>query len=312
MRAARIHEFGAPLVVEDVPEPHADEGEQLVRLTHAGVNPLDLRVGAGGAGRVPLPFIPGCDGVGTTDAGPVVVYGGGIGLRRPGTYAELVAAPAARLVPVPPGVAATQAAGLGMAAVTAYGLVHGRAAIENDERVLVLGASGGVGILTVQLLREARVPTWALCSTIADAEHIRSLGAGEVLVGGPESVAEARSWAPTTVVDPLGGPFTGAALQVVGTGGRIAVLGSAAGTTGALDFGLLYRKAATVFGHATLAMSGTQVRAALQHCLDALATGRLAVHVDDVVGLDDVEQAHERLRLRRATGKLVLAMADGG
>lgn len=310
MRAARIHAFGEPLVVEEVSDPEAGSGETIVELTHAGVNPLDIRVASGGGGRMPLPFIPGCDGSGRTEQGPVLVYGKGIGLSRSGTYAEAVAVPDACVILIPDGVDPAQAAGLGMAAVTAYGLVHGPAPVTSEERVLVLGASGGVGLLAVQLALRAGGRVWAQTSSADDAALLTSLGAEEVVVGGAAELHDgARALSPHLVIDPLGGPFTDVALRILEPGGRIAVLGAAAGARGEVDFGMLYRKAATLFGHATLQMSGSQVRTALETCLDGLRTGLLKVHVDDIVPLDQVEQAHERLTSRQTTGKLVLAVA---
>ena len=308
MRAARIHAFGEPLVLEDVPEPEAAPGETVVQLSHAGVNPLDIRVAAGGAGRMPLPFVPGCDGVGQTSQGPVVVYGKGIGVSRSGTYAGAVAVPDACVAPIPAGVEPADAAALGMAAVTAYGLVQGSAQVTSDDRVLVLGASGGVGLLTVQLARAAGGRVWAQTSSADDAGLLTDLGAEEVVVGGPSELRDARAWSPHLVIDPLGGPFTDAALRILASGGRIAVLGAAAGARGELDFGMLYRKAATLIGHATLRMGDAEVRTALEACLDALRTGAIRVHIDEVLPLDQVQLAHERLSGRQATGKLLLAV----
>lgn len=307
MRAARIHAFGEPLAVEDAPDPEVVEGETLVELSHAGINPLDLRVCSGGAGRMPLPFIPGCDGVGRTSEGPVVVYGRGIGLSRSGTYAESIVAPDACLIAIPDGVDPAQAAGLGMAAVTAYGLVHGRAAVTHEDRVLVLGASGGVGLLVVQLALAAGGLAWAQTSSAEDAEAIAALGAERVIVGGASEVRDqCRAWSPTLVIDPLGGSFTDAALRVLEPGGRVLVLGTSAGARAELDLGILYRKAGSVVGHATLTMRTGAVREALGTCLEGLRAGSLRVHIDDVVALDHVAHAHRRLDERRATGKLVL------
>lgn len=310
MRAARIHTFGQPLVVEEVADPEASAGETVVELSHAGVNPLDIRLAGGGAGRVPLPFIPGCDGAGHTSRGPVVVYGNGIGLNRSGTYAEAVAVPDDCVIPIPAHVDPAEAAGLGMAAVTAYGLVHGSPAVTSEDRVLVLGASGGVGLLAVQLARSAGGRVWAQTSSADDADLLSVLGAEQVLVGGAEQVRYlARAWSPQLVIDPLGGPFTDAALRILEPGGRIVVLGAGAGGRGELDFGMLYRKAATIAGHATLRMPDAEVRTALETCLECLRTGCLRVHLDEVLPLDQVEQAHGRLSSRQATGKLLLAVA---
>lgn len=309
MRAARVHTFGQPLQVDDVPEPEAGEGEKVVRLDYAGVNPLDVRICAGGAGRVPLPFTPGVEGVGTTEQGRVLVYGEGIGMRRAGTYAEQVLAPSSSLVPLDDAVDPVQAAGVGLAGVTAWGALHRTARVTAEDRVLVLGASGGVGSLVVQLAREAGATVWSQVSTEADAEAQSGFGAHETVVGGPAELRDAlRPVSPTLVIDPLGGEFTPAALRALEPGGRVVVFGVAAGDRSTLDLAMLYRKAAIVQGHAALTMSPADVRQALEACLTSLATSRLQVHVDELLPLERVNEAHARLVDRNVTGKLVLAV----
>lgn len=309
MRAARIHAFGEPLHLDEIDEPEVREDELRVRLTHAAINPLDLRVVAGGAGRMELPFIPGCDGVGTTSTDTVVVYGGGLGVTRPGTYAEVVAVRDQLAVPVPDGVDPVQAAGVGLAGVTAWGLVHDNAAVTADDRVLVLGASGGVGSLAVQLAREVGARVWSQVSRDADLALQETLGAEHAVVADAEQLPGlVRDLRPTAVIDPLGGGYTAAALRALDAAGRIVVVGVAAGATTELDLATLYRKAATVRGHAALTMPAGAARNALEGCLRLMAAGRLHVHVDRVLPLDQVNDAHELLRRREATGKLVLSL----
>lgn len=310
MRAARVHTFGQALQVDDVPEPEAGEGEAVVRLDYAGVNPLDVRICAGGAGRIPLPFTPGLEGVGTTEqGGQVLVYGEGIGMRRAGTYAEQVLVPLSSLIPLDDTVDAVQAAGLGLAGVTAWGALHRTARVTPEDRVLVLGASGGVGNLVVQLAREAGATVWSQVSTEADAGAQTGFGAHETVVGGPDELRDAlRPLSPTVVIDPLGGEFTAAALRALEPGGRIVVFGVAADDHSNLDLAMLYRKAAVVQGHAALATSPADVRQALEACLASLVTDRLQVHVDELLPLERVNEAHTRLVDRNVTGKLVLSV----
>ncbi|MGH3762775.1 quinone oxidoreductase family protein [Actinophytocola sp.] len=304
MKAARLHAFRSPLRIDEVSDPQPGAGEVLVRLSHAGVNPIDVRLRDGGAGRVELPFVPGCDGVGHADSGPVVVYGAGLGLRRPGTYAERVAVPAKGVVRLPQGVDPVHAAGVGLAGVTAWALV-GREVTAAD-RVLVLGASGGVGTLAVQLARSAGATVWAHASDPADAEH---LGAERVIACDAAGLRDAvRELEPTVVLDGLGGAFTGAAVTAVAGGGRVTVFGVSAGGRGEIDYATLYRKSVTLRGHASLAMPAADVRDALVGCLELLAGGQVRVVIDDVLPLAAVNEAHERLVTRRATGKLVLAI----
>lgn len=287
-----------------MPAPEPGPGEVLVHLSHAGVNPIDVRLRDGGAGRVELPFVPGCDGVGHTGAGPVVVYGAGLGLRRAGTYAERVVVPDTGVVRLPDGVDPVQAAGIGLAGVTAWSLVGPD--VSTSDRVLVLGASGGVGSLAVQLARSAGATVWAYTTNPADAG---ALGAERVVACGADGLRDAvRELEPTVVLDGLGGPFTGAAVKAVANGGRITVFGVAAGARGEVDYATLYRKSVTLRGHASLALPAADVRDALVGCLELLSRGQVRVVIGDVLPLAGVNDAHERLVARRATGKLVLAI----
>jgi NADPH:quinone reductase len=309
MRAARIHTFGEPLQIDEIDTPATGDGEVLVRLTHAGVNPLDLRVASGGAGRMNLPFIPGCDGVGATDQGMVVVYGGGIGLSRSGTYAEAISVRQSNTVAVPDGVDAVQAAGVGLAGVTAWGVVHDTAGVTSDDRVLVLGASGGVGSLAVQVVREAGARVWSQVAREDDVALQQDLGAEQTIVGDAEGLRDlVRDLKPTVIVDPLGGAYTAAGVRAIDLAGRIVVVGVTTGATGEIDLATLYRKGGSIRGHAALTMTGGAVREALEGCLRLMAEGRLRVHVDSVLPLDQVNEAHARLKHRRATGKLVLSL----
>lgn len=310
MRAARVHAFDEPLRIDEIERPEPEPDATLVRLDYAGVNPLDVRVSNGGAGRIRLPFTPGLEGVGTSDDGRVLVYGGGIGTRVAGTYAEYVSASRENVVPLAAGVDPVQAAGIGLAGVTAWGLVHLSAQVTPDDRVLVLGASGGVGTLVVQLAAATGARVWSVVSTEDDAATQRDLGAEEAVVGGAGELRDAlRPLRPTVVIDPLGGDYTTEALRALEPGGRIVVFGVSAGDRAELDLALLYRKAATVQGHAALSTSAADVRRALDACLISLAEGRLRVHVDEILPLEQVNEAHRRLVERKVTGKLVLAVA---
>jgi NADPH2:quinone reductase len=312
MKAAQVEDFGEPLRVTDAPDPTAGPGELTVDLTYAGVNPLDLRLCAGGAGRVPLPFVPGCDGAGHVDGVPVVVYGSGIGIQRHGTYATRVTAPPESVVQVPDGLDQEQAAALGMAGVTAWGVVHQSGQMTPDDRVLVLGASGGVGTLVVQLAREVGSQVWAQVADPADAGTVQDLRPEQVAVVAEPGDLRAAVGAlkPTVVVDALAGGFTGAALQLMPPRGRIVVYGASAGPRAELDLGALYRKAVTVRGHAALLMPADEASRALGACLEFAANGRLRAHVDSVHPLEEVNEAHRRITARRATGKILLRLAE--
>src|SRR2546423_3506162 len=164
MKAIRVHEFGAPTVMrlEEVTEPQAGAGQVVVRVTAAGVNPVDAYISSGMYPRKPeLPYTPGSDGAGVVEAvGPEVkrvsvgerVYLAG---AISGTYAERALCLEAHVHTLPASLSFAQGAAMGVPYATAYRALFDRAQAQPGETVLVHGASGGVGIAAVQLARAA-------------------------------------------------------------------------------------------------------------------------------------------------------------
>ena len=165
MKAIRVHAFGGPdvLKLEEMPDPKAGPGEIVVRVRAAGVNPVDAYIHSGTYVRKPaLPYTPGQDG-----AGEVESVGAGVGAFRPGdrvyiagvantvagagTYAERALCMPSQLHPLPARVSFGQGAALGVPYCTAYCALFQRAHAKPAETVLVHGATGGVGIATVEL-----------------------------------------------------------------------------------------------------------------------------------------------------------------
>lgn len=307
MRAARLHEFGGPLRIEDVPPDAPADGEVAVRLAYAGVNPIDVRFVSGGAGKPALPFVPGCDGVGHTDNGPVAVQGAGIGTQRAGTFAQTVVAPASAVVPIPDSVDLRTAAALGVAGMTAGHVVRTVAAIQAGDRVLVLGATGAVAMQATQLALATGATVWA--HTTRPSSVVAGLGAAEVVTADATTLRDAvRALRPTVVLDGLGGAFTAAAVRSLSTGGRLALYGVAAGATAELDLATLYRRAIVVSGVATRELTAEQTSTALADCLDQVAAGHLHPVIAAELPLAEVNTALDRLANRGTTGKLLLAI----
>jgi NADPH2:quinone reductase len=307
MRAARLHAFGEPLRLADVPPAAPTQDEVLVRLTHASVNPLDIRLCEGGAGRPPLPFVPGCDGVGHTDDGPVAVHGDGIGTLRPGTFAERICAPRAAVVPVPDGVDLGSAAAIGLVGATASYVVRQTAGVTAADRVLVLGATGAVGMLAVQVAVATGATVWAHAGR--DVPVVAGLGAERTVVTTAAGLRDAvRELRPTVVVDGLGGEFTSAAVRSLATGGRLALYGVAAAGRADIDLATVYRRGIAIRGVATRNLPAAATSAALTDCLTLAADGRLRPVVADRVPLAEVNTALDRLAGRGTTGKLLLTI----
>jgi NADPH2:quinone reductase len=309
VRAARVHRFGEPLVVEEAPEPSPGPGEVLVEVAYAGVNPLDLWVSRGtvAGGSQPLPFIPGAEGVGRAEGRWVVVRGAGVGVTRDGTYAERVAVPPEAVFDLPEGADPVQAAALPIVGATAWALAHRVAGVAAEDRALVLGASGGVGSLLLQVLRSAGVRAWGQTGSPEKAAFVQDQGAERVVVteaqGLAEAVAELR---PTVVFDPLGDGYTDAAIQALEPYGRLVLFGVSAGPSHELDLRQLYRKAISLLTYSGTIEPVERLREATEAVLAELAAGRLRVPVDDVLPLEAAPEAHRRIEERRVRGKLVL------
>lgn len=302
-------------MVEEAPEPHPGPGEALVEVEYAGVNPLDVWVTRGtvASGTQPLPFIPGAEAVGRLDGRPVVVRGAGIGVSRDGTYAERVAVPLDAVVELPPRSDPVQAAALPIAGGTAWALAHRVARVTPEDRALVLGASGGVGCILLQVLRDAGVRAWGQTGDPDKAGFVRERGAERALVTGPEGLAEAAAeLRPTVAFDPLGDGFTAAAIAALEPYGRLALFGVSAGPAQEIDLRTLYRKAISILTYSGTIEPVERVREATEAALHELAAGRVRVPVEEVLPLERAAEAHRRIEERRVRGKLVLRVRDAG
>ena len=194
MRAQVIKSFGGPEVLEgaDIPRPVAGPGQVLVRVAASSVNPVDTKIRRkGGAYSGSLPVVLGADAAGVVEAlgagvtGFAVgdaVYGSVGGVRGlQGTLAEYVAADARLLAHAPRSLPLADAAALPLVAITAWeGLVE-EARVQRGESVLVLGGTGGVGHVAVQLARELGAVVTAAVSSDDKAQLARELGATHVV-----------------------------------------------------------------------------------------------------------------------------------
>ncbi len=243
MKAYVINSFGPPenLLLSEVDTPMPGPGEVLVRVRATSINPYDwhhmrgepfaARFMSGGLGRRPHPIL-GCD-----VAGEVAALGPGVGGLRPGdavyglirhgAFAEYVCAPAENLVAKPAALSFEQAAAVPMAGATARVALHENFAVAAGRRVLVNGASGGVGTFVVQLARAAGAEVAAVCSG-RNAELVRSLGATEVFDYTTQDFTRAARGF-DVLVDIAGSPSARAARRVLRPGGTYVVVGGDAG-----------------------------------------------------------------------------------
>jgi len=310
-KAARLVKHTQPLAVEEIDISEPKSGEVLLDMLYAGVNPIDRYNALGRANSdAPLPRTLGMEGVGTYEGRTVLIHGYGVGSTRDGVWSGRAVVPVEAMVDVPTGVSPQVAAAMGVAGVTAWRTVTELAQVNATDRVLVLGASGGVGSMVVSVARSLGATVWAQSGSAAKADWLRELGAEHVVVCDAESLGEASGdYSPTATLDPLGGQFTGAAIEVMARHGRLVIFGTSADGTGTVPLQQIYRKGLTIFGYAGLLTPDEVILKSIREALQAVTEGRLKVTIDSVIDLDDVNQAFDRLGERSVKGKLVLNLS---
>src|SRR5256714_11765911 len=280
MKAARIHRFGETLRIDEVGEPSPGDGEVLVRIEFAAVNPQDIWLTRGtvAGGRQRLPFVPGTEAAVEAEGRRWIVAGGPYGFLRDGFYTERAAVSRDQLVALPEGVDPAQASALRVAGITAWRLVDDVTRVAEGDRVLVLGASGGVGSTLVQLSRARGATVWGQTGSQDNVEAITELGAHRVVVAGAEGlVPAAAELQPTVVFDPLAGPFTRAAVELLQPHGRLGLFGASAGAEITLPVTGIYRKGLSILSYSGGVEPPERSRRALAEVLGELAAGRLRI-----------------------------------
>ena len=309
MRAARLHSIGGTLQIDELADPEPGPGEQLVDLAYASVNPLDVWITQGsiGAAAANLPWIPGTEATGHVDGRPVLVRGGGLGVVRQGTYCSRITVPDEWLMPIAAGLDLAQVAGLPVAGITAWMSLHGRAQIGPLDRVLILGASGGVGAVAVQLAKAVGASVWGQTGSAAKVEGIRANGADNVVVAGADGLeAASASFEPTVILDSLGGAYTDAAIASIANKGRLVVFGTSNNEQVTLNLRRLYRKGVSLLGYSGLVDTPEDQRTAMETLLAMMTAGSLHVPVGEVLPLARAAEAHARILERNVQGKIVL------
>jgi NADPH:quinone reductase-like Zn-dependent oxidoreductase len=309
MRAIRQRSLGGPEVLElvDVPRPEPGPTEVLVRVTGAGVNPVDWKVRARGGLLGDPPFTVGWD-----VAGVVEELGRGVTRFAPGdrvfgmprfpreaaAYAEYVTAPSRQFALIPDSIGDVEAAALPLAGLTAWQALVETAAVGQGSRVLVIAAAGGVGHLAVQI---ARARGAHVIGTARSEKHgfLASLGVDEAVDYTTGPVA-GRVQDVDVVLDLLGGEAAVDALSTLRDGGIVVTV-----TGDALRLRELAADRVRVAG---LLVEPDRLG---MESLAALADDdALRAHVSETFPLADAARAHEAIETGRTLGKIVLTVAS--
>jgi len=322
MKAALCKSLDGPgaIVIEDIAEPTAAAGEVVVRVRAAALNFLDTLITRGKYQFKPeLPFSPAAEIAGVVEAVGDGVTDLEIGQRVCGYIAwngarEQVAVPAKLMIPIPNGVTDAAAAGVSVTYGTAMHGLKDRGNLKTGESVAVLGASGGAGLAAVEIAKLMGARVIAVASSPEKLAVCRDHGADDLLdyaatdlKTGLRDLTGGKGV--DVVYDCVGGDHSEAALRSIAWGGRLLVIGFAAGAIPKIPLNLYLLKNAAaigVFWGEMIMREPAQHRANMIEVLDWVAQGRLKPHVHATYPLARIGEAIDALDKRRVTGKLIV------
>jgi NADPH2:quinone reductase len=322
VKAILCQRFGSPddLVLADVPDPVAGPGEVVAKVAAVGLNFFDTLIIAGKyQTKPPFPFSPGGEFAGVVESvGPGVhEFAPGdrvMGYTNFNSARERTAVPASQIVKLPAALDFERAAALTITYGTAYyGLKH-RAGLRPGETLLVLGASGGVGLAAVELGREMGARVVACASTDEKLAFARAHGADETINYDREDLREALrrvggEHGMDVVFDPVGGGYSEPAIRSLAWEGRHLVVGFAAGEIPKLPLNLVLLKGCAVLGvfwGQWVRRDADDYKAAIATLAGWCAEGKLSCHIQEIYPLAEAAQAIKALAERKVMGKLLL------
>lgn len=322
MKAILCKEYGPAdtLVIEDVPSPEVKGLGVKVRVTAAGLNFPDTLIIQGKYQIKPtMPFSPGGE-----LAGEVIAIGDKVtrfkvgdrvaGLTGYGAFAEEVVVPEFNLLPVPDTMSDEKAAAFTMVYGTSYYALKQRAAIQPGESLLVLGASGGVGLAAVELGKAMGARVIAAASTPEKLEVARASGADDLINYSEDSLKDAvkkltKGKGVDVIYDPVGGDFTEQALRTMAWNGRHLIIGFAAGEIPKVPANLALLKGCSVVGVFWGSFTQREPQASARNMMELMqlyGEGKIDPTVSEVYGFGDYARALGALTERRVSGKVVL------
>lgn len=322
MKAVLCKAFGPAdtLVVEDVSSPEIKKNEVLLDVHAAGINfPDTLIIEGKYQFKPPFPFSPGGEAAGVISAVGESVSHLNVGdrvmaLTGWGSCAEQIAVPAYNILPMPDAMDFTTAAAFSMTYGTAMHALKQRGALQAGETLLVLGASGGVGLAAIEIGKAMGARVIAAASSAEKLEVARQAGADELINYQDEDIRErlktlTKGQGVDVVIDPVGGDLFETVFRSIAWNGRMLVIGFASGTIPSLPANLPLLKGAAVIGvfWGSFAQRQPQDNVAnFQQLFAWFAEGKLKPLVSQTFALEDTAQAINTLAARKAVGKLVI------
>jgi NADPH:quinone reductase-like Zn-dependent oxidoreductase len=325
----------------ELPDPEPGPGQVRVALKAAALNRVDLWTRAGWPGlKLALPHIPGADGAGTVDrlgegvaappVGTPVVINGNLGCGEcpaclagrdnlcrtwnllgetvRGTYAQYVVVPATNVLPLPSGYDAHAAAAASLVFLTAWHSLVSRGSLQPGEKVLIVGASGGVNTASIQIAKWLGAEVFVVGSSREKLELAESLGADHLI-----DRSQAENWSKAVyeaagrqgmdvIVDNVGDGSLPLSLRAAAKGGRILTVGNTGGPAIEIDNRFIFGRHLSILG----STMGTQ--SDFRQVMQLVFEGKLRPVIDRTYPLGEAAQAQRRLEAGEQLGKLTLAI----
>ena len=300
MHAVVMHETGGPEVLrwEEFERPEPDDGQVLIRVQAASVNPTDWKARRGPT-RTELPAVLGHDVSGTVEVSGAEDFAEGdevFGFVASGGYAEFTSASVETIAKKPAGLSHEQAAAIPVAGMTAWQALFDRGGLERGQTALIAGAAGGVGHFAVQFAAHAGSRAIGTGSA-RNRDFVLGLGATEYVDYTEQDVADAVSDV-DVAFDTVGEEVTESLVPTVRQGGIIVTIASAPPEEAAKERGARAE---------LLVMSPSSDQ--LDRIGELVVAGDVQVEIAEVIPITDVQRAHELSESGHTRGKIVLAVA---
>jgi NADPH:quinone reductase len=308
VKAARIEELGQLPVIREIDEPKRAPGQALLASTAVPLNPIDVSTSKGTfyGGAPPTPYTPGSEGVAKVlesesvpEGTRVYVSGDGLGRQRDGTLAERAVAAEEILTAVPDDISDELAGACGTAGLSGWLPVVWRAQTTHEDRVLVLGATGTVGLAAVQAARIVGAQVIVAAGRRPEGlELAAKVGAtARVRLDGDDLAQAFRDASGgegfTVVIDPLWGEPAAAALEAAAPGARFVQLGQSAGATADVASAVVRGKQLNILGYANPQLPLELRRTAYLELLGHAAAGEVEFPIT-TFPFEDVTDAWQR------------------
>ena len=324
MKAIICNKFGLPETLEykEVENPLPKEDEVFISVKACSVNfPDTLIIQGKYQFRPQFPFSPGSDVAGIIEkvgnkVSHLKVGDEVVGFIPFGGYAEKAILKAKDCFPKPKGMSMVNASAFLLAYGTSYYALKDRAKLKKDETILILGASGGVGLTALELAKLMGAKVIAAASTKEKLDLCKQFGADEVINYKEESVKDkvkelTNGKGVDVIYDPVGGHFSELALRAIAWKGRHLVIGFANGEIPKIPINLTLLKGASIVGVFWGAFAQKEPKKSLDNIKELLtwfATGKLNPHIDKTYALQNAPKALEDMMQRKVKGKIVIDM----